>query len=108
MEEKIKKLKLTKKQRAEIRKKVNEWNKDHQKRHNYWIVEVESSGAGCLYCVRTNINPLRSTKEEVEKARYLANVEHERLYPDQALLDNIFIGQIRSFVSERKNEQTNL
>lgn len=47
-------------------------------------------------------------KQEIEDIRYLANVEHERLYPDQALLDNIFIGQIRSFVSERKNEQTNL
>ena len=78
--------------------------KSNKKRHKYWVVEVESSGAGGLYCVRTNINPLRSTKEEVEKARYLANVKHERLYPDQALLDNIFIGQIRSFILEGKNE----
>jgi hypothetical protein len=105
MEEKIKKLKLSKKQRAEIRKKVNEWNKDHplQNKSGYhWMVaKIESDGGKYHYCVRTKFS--NSILGESDTARRLATEEHKQLFPNKNISGIDILGYVESFISGEEN-----
>jgi len=104
MEERIKKLRLSKKQRGEIRKKVKKWDKNHlpqnKQRQDYrWhIVEVKSKERSYLYCVR--IKSSESLGEDLSTARWMAAEEHKRLYSDKSAFKTNVLGYIESFISE--------